>query len=44
MSDEIGHYCGIALIRLRKPLAYYSEKYGTPLLSSTLDWPSFYKV
>ncbi len=31
MSDEIGHYCGIALIRLRKPLAYYSEKYGTPL-------------
>ncbi len=31
MSDEIGHHCGIALIRLRKPLAYYSEKYGTPL-------------
>ena len=31
MSDEIGHHCGIALIRLRKPLAYYEEKYGTPL-------------
>lgn len=31
MSDEIGHHCGIALIRLRKPLAYYSDKYGTPL-------------
>ncbi len=31
MSDEIGHYCGIALIRLRKPLAYYEQKYGTPL-------------
>jgi len=31
MSDEIGHHCGIALIRLRKPLAYYAEKYGTPL-------------
>ncbi len=31
MSDEIGHFCGIALVRLRKPLAYYAEKYGTPL-------------
>ena len=31
MSEEIGHYCGIALIRLKKPLAYYAEKYGTPL-------------
>ena len=31
MSDEIGHHCGIALVRLRKPLAYYEEKYGTPL-------------
>ena len=31
MSDEIGHYCGIALIRLKKPLSYFSEKYGSPL-------------
>ena len=31
MSDEIGHYCGIALVRLKKPLAYYLEKYGSPL-------------
>ena len=31
MSDEIGHYCGIALVRLKKPLAYYIEKYGSPL-------------
>ncbi len=31
MSDEIGHYCGIALIRLKKPLSYYAEKYGSPL-------------
>ena len=31
MSDEIGHHCGIALVRLRKPLAYYEQKYGTPL-------------
>ncbi len=29
MSDFIGHECGIALIRLRKPLSYYIEKYGT---------------
>lgn len=31
MSDEIGHHCGIALVRLRKPTAHYVEKYGTPL-------------
>ena len=29
MSDEIKHECGIALIRLRKPLEYYRLKYGT---------------
>lgn len=28
MTDEILHECGIALIRLRKPLSYYIEKYG----------------
>jgi amidophosphoribosyltransferase len=31
MSDPIKHECGIALIRLRKPMAYYLEKYKTPL-------------
>jgi len=31
MSDEIKHECGLALIRLRKPLQYYVEKYGTSL-------------
>lgn len=31
MSDSIKHECGIALIRLRKPLNYYSDKYGTAL-------------
>jgi len=31
MSDAIKHECGIALIRLRKPLDYYIKKYGTPL-------------
>lgn len=29
MSDNIKHECGIALLRLRKPMEYYSEKYGT---------------
>jgi len=28
MSDSILHECGIALIRLRKPLSYYIDKYG----------------
>ncbi|AOS45319.1 Amidophosphoribosyltransferase [Lacunisphaera limnophila] len=31
MSEFISHECGIALVRLKKPLAYYQEKYGTPL-------------
>lgn len=31
MSDFIKHECGIALIRLLKPLEFYQEKYGTPL-------------
>lgn len=31
MSDPIRHECGIALVRLLKPLSYYQEKYGTPL-------------
>ena len=29
MSDTIKHECGIALIRLLKPLEYYKEKYGS---------------
>jgi len=29
MSDQIKHECGIALIRLLKPLSYYHKKYGT---------------
>ncbi len=31
MSDAIKHECGLAMIRLLKPLNYYKEKYGTPL-------------
>lgn len=29
MSDPIKHECGIALLRLKKPLDYYVSKYGT---------------
>ena len=29
MSDAIQHECGIALLRLKKPLDYYQKKYGT---------------
>ena len=29
MSDKIKHECGIALIRLLKPLEFYQKKYGT---------------
>jgi amidophosphoribosyltransferase len=31
MSEQIKHECGIALIRLKQPLSYYREKYGSPL-------------
>lgn len=30
MSDQIKHECGIALVRLLKPLPFYKEKYKTP--------------
>ena len=29
MSDAIQHECGLAYIRLLKPLSYYQQKYGT---------------
>ncbi len=31
MSDPIKHECGIALLRLKKPLDYYLDKYGSAL-------------
>lgn len=31
MSDEIRHECGIAFLRLRKPLSHYHQTYGTAL-------------
>ena len=31
MSEAIKHECGIALIRLRKPLSHFQDKYGSAL-------------
>jgi amidophosphoribosyltransferase len=31
MSDAIKHECGLAFIRLRKPLSYYLQQYGSVL-------------
>lgn len=30
MSDPIGHECGLALVRLKKPLSHYADRYGDP--------------
>ena len=29
MSENIKHECGIAMVRLLKPLEYYQQKYGS---------------
>lgn len=34
MSEQIKHECGIAMIRLRKPLQFYIDKYGTPMYAA----------
>ena len=31
MRDFVKHECGIALLKLKKPLEYYQEKYGSAL-------------
>lgn len=31
MTDAIGHECGLGLIRLRKPLSWYQQNYGSTL-------------
>ena len=31
MSDSIKHECGVAMLRLLKPLEFYQKKYGTSL-------------
>ncbi|HEY1792773.1 MAG TPA: amidophosphoribosyltransferase [Opitutaceae bacterium] len=35
MSDFLSHECGVALVRLLKPLSHYQQKYGTPLWGFT---------
>src|SRR5437763_15619237 len=35
MSERITHECGVALVRLLKPLSYFQEKYGSPLWGFT---------
>jgi amidophosphoribosyltransferase len=35
MSDRVTHECGVALVRLLKPLSSYQEKYGSPLWGFT---------
>ncbi len=30
MSDFIGHECGLAMVRLRQPLSYYTSRYDDP--------------
>ncbi|MFM9148754.1 MAG: amidophosphoribosyltransferase, partial [Verrucomicrobiota bacterium] len=31
MSDTLTHECGIALVRLLKPLGWYEQRHGSPL-------------
>ncbi len=31
MSDDIKHECGMAIVRLKKPLAYFRERHGSAL-------------
>ena len=31
MSDVLKHECGVAMLRLLKPLGHYQKKYGTAL-------------
>ena len=31
MSDFLKHECGVAAIRLLKPLSYFQDKYGSTL-------------
>lgn len=38
MSDPIQHECGIAAVRLLKPLEYYASKYGTPIWGFNQLW------
>ena len=37
MSDSIHHECGVALLRLLKPLDFYFKKYGSTLYGLNKD-------
>lgn len=37
MSDELKHECGVALLRLRKPLSAYPEHYGLQQMALLLE-------
>ena len=39
--ESLKHECGVAMIRLLKPLKYYQEKYGTWMwaLKKVQGWP-----
>ena len=37
MSDELKHECGVALLRLRKPLNAYPEHYGLQQMALLLE-------
>ena len=30
MSERLTHHCGLALLRLRKPIGHYRDRYGDP--------------
>lgn len=36
MSDFLKHECGVAAIRLLKPLSYFQDKYGSTLWALSL--------
>jgi hypothetical protein len=42
MSDALQHECGIALVRLLKPLEFYKEKYGSAFygIQNVSPWKS----
>ena len=39
MSDAIKHECGIAMVRLLKPLQYYKDKYGSAFYGFSATYP-----
>ena len=40
--EQLKHECGVAMIRLLKPLEYYEEKYGTWMYGLNKLYPVSY--